>query len=101
MENSTSATTNEVVHLSASLRAERAAATHHTQGSYDAFFGDHAVTSVTRTERLAVALRVSVLHDEPVFVEHFAALLRDGADDMGAVVAGVSVFGKNRGVRFT
>ncbi len=98
MKNETTATTDvlnallgivEGSHLAA-LRTERAAATRHTQGSYDALFGDHPVTSVTRTERLAVALRVSVLHDELAFVEHFTALLLHNPPGLEAVVAGVS-----------
>lgn len=82
----------------AALRAERAAATRHTQGSYDALFGGHLATSVLRTERLAAALRVSVLHDEAAFVEHFATLLRDAPGGTEAVVRGVSGWPQSDGL---
>ena len=64
----------------AALRAGRAAATTHTQGSYDALFGDNPATPVTHSERCAAALRVFALHEEPVLIEHFAGRLRDSAD---------------------
>ena len=72
------------------LRAQRAAATLHTQGSYDALFGDRPATSVSRIERLAAGLRVAVLHDEPAFVGHFGGLLRDepgGGEEMASAVS--------------
>ena len=71
------------------LRAGRAAATEHTQGSYDALFGDDPITAVSDVERLAAALRVSVLHDEPAFVEHFTRLLREAPGGADEVVRGV------------
>ena len=74
----------------AQLRAERAAATQHTQGSYDALFVGPFATAVSPAERLAAALRVAVLHDEAAFVEHFGTLLRDAAGASQALVAGVS-----------
>ncbi|MGI9145277.1 MAG: alkylhydroperoxidase domain protein [Chloroflexota bacterium] len=60
----------------AQLRSQRPEATRHTQGSYDALFSDNPATGVSRTERVAAALRVAALHQEQVFVEHYAALLR-------------------------
>lgn len=99
MKNETTATTDvlnallgivEGSHLAA-LRTERAAATRHTQGSYDALFGDHPATSVTRAERLAAALRVAVLHDEHALIEHFTALLTNCSPELVEVVAGASV----------
>ena len=74
----------------ATLRDGRAAASRHTQGSYDALFGDHPATSVTRGERFAVALRVAVLHDEAAFVDHFSALLRGTPGETDSNVASVS-----------
>jgi alkylhydroperoxidase domain protein/CMD domain protein len=59
------------------LREQRSAATLHTQGSYDALFGESPTTPVSRLERLYAALRVSSLHDEPTFVAHFRARLND------------------------
>ncbi|MDQ6672213.1 MAG: alkylhydroperoxidase domain protein [Chloroflexota bacterium] len=60
----------------AQLRSKRPEATAHAQGAYDALFSDTSATRVSRTERLATALRVAALHAEPAFVEHYAALLR-------------------------
>ena len=71
----------------AELRAKREAATRHTQGSYDALFGATAATTVTRTERFAVALRVAVLHEEPAFIDHFSRLLRESGADEGLAAA--------------
>ncbi len=74
----------------AGVRAQRAAATEHMQGSYDALFGGQLATPVTQLERFAAALRVSVLHDEPAFISHFAKLLRLEAGGSQAVVDGIS-----------
>jgi alkylhydroperoxidase domain protein/CMD domain protein len=62
----------------AQLRSQRPEATRHAQGSYDALFSvsDAPSTRITRTERLAAALRVAALHAESAFVEHYTALLR-------------------------
>jgi alkylhydroperoxidase domain protein/CMD domain protein len=57
------------------LRLQRPEATGHMQGSYGALFSDTSATAVSRTERLATALRVAVLHEEPAFVEHYTTLL--------------------------
>ena len=72
------------------LREQRDAATIHTQGSYEALFGDSPATAVSRLERLYAALRVSVLHDEPVFVGHFGTLLRDTAGVSTAMVEAIA-----------
>ena len=82
----------------AALRGERAAATQHTQGSYDALFGGDPFTSVPRTERLATALRVSLVHDETAFVEHFGTLLRDAPGGTEAVVSRVSSWPQSDGL---
>jgi alkylhydroperoxidase domain protein/CMD domain protein len=66
----------------AQLRSRRPEATSHTQGSYDALFTDTPTTRVSRTERLATALRVAALHEEQAFVEHYSTLLR--ATDPGS-----------------
>lgn len=60
----------------AQLRARRPEATGHAQRSYEALFVDPSATTVSRAERFATALRVSALHQEPAFVEHYTALLR-------------------------
>ena len=73
------------------VRMRRAAAMEHTQGSYEALFGDEAATDVSRLERFATALRVAVLHEEPAFIDHFAKLLREDADGSEAVVGAVTV----------
>src|SRR3979409_2696914 len=57
------------------LRLQRPEATGHMQGSYDALFSDTSATAVSRTERVATALRVAVLHEERAFVEHYTTLL--------------------------
>ena len=72
------------------LRAQRAAATLHTQGSYDALFGERPATSVSQVERLAAGLRVAVLHDEPAFISHFGGLLRDEPGGDEEMVSAVS-----------
>jgi alkylhydroperoxidase domain protein/CMD domain protein len=72
------------------LRARRSAATEHTQGSYEALFGERPATSVSLEERLAAGLRVSRLHEEPVFVEHFAGLLRRSPTNSDALIAAVT-----------
>ena len=82
----------------AELRLQRAAATRHTQGSYEALFGDHPATAVSPTERFAASLRVSLLHDEPVFVDHFARLLREATGGTDAVVAAVSGWPESTGL---
>jgi alkylhydroperoxidase domain protein/CMD domain protein len=66
----------------AQVRARRPEATGHTQRSYEALFSDAPATAVSRAERLATALRVSALHAEPAFVEHYTRLLR--ATDPGS-----------------
>ncbi|MEO8540680.1 MAG: alkylhydroperoxidase domain protein [bacterium] len=73
----------------AKLRAEREAATIHTQGSYEALFGDQPETPVTALERFATGLRVAVLHDEPAFISHFTRLLEATPDGPVYVVAGI------------
>lgn len=73
----------------AGVRAQRAAATEHMQGSYDALFGPNPATPVTPLERFAAALRVSALHDEPAFVSHFAKLLRSAPGGGDALVDAV------------
>jgi alkylhydroperoxidase domain protein/CMD domain protein len=60
----------------AELRAQRAAATTHTQGSYRALFSEPFATPVSAVERLAAALRVAALHQEPALVNHYSARLR-------------------------
>jgi alkylhydroperoxidase domain protein/CMD domain protein len=65
----------------AELRLQRPEATGHMQGSYEALFSDTSATAVSRTERLATALRVAVLHTEPAFVEHYTTLLQ-GVDPL-------------------
>jgi alkylhydroperoxidase domain protein/CMD domain protein len=81
----------------AQLRLQRREATRHMQGSYDALFSGTSATAVSRTERLATALRVAALHEEPAFVEHFSTLLRtaDSAAEelIGAVLAGPAATG--------
>jgi len=57
----------------AELRAQRPEATTHMEGSYRALFVNESKTTVTRSERFAVALRVASLHAEPVLVERYAA----------------------------
>ena len=69
----------------AQLRAQRPDATDHTQGSYDALFGDHPGTSLSRSDRLATGLRVASLHDEPAFVAHFTELLGKTGASEGAI----------------
>ena len=64
----------------AALRRERAAATEHAQGSYDALFDPHEVVGLTQAERLAVGLRVAELHASRPAVEHFRTRL-DGLSD--------------------
>ncbi|MFN0148967.1 MAG: alkylhydroperoxidase domain protein [Dehalococcoidia bacterium] len=68
------------------LRAQRPAATEHTQGSYRALFGDERATAVSPVERLGAALRVAVLHGEAAFIEHFTGLL-EGSEGRPGVVA--------------
>lgn len=74
----------------AELRAQRAAATTHTQGTYDALFGDSPATSVTSVERFATAYRVALLHEEPALADHYRALLdaAGGDADLVSAVAG-------------
>jgi CMD domain protein len=73
----------------AQLRLQRPEATGHMQGSYEALFSDTSSTAVSRTERLATALRVAALHAEPAFVEHFSKLLRDADPTANGLIADV------------
>ncbi len=59
----------------AELRAVRAAATEHTQGSYDALFGDSSATPVPHAERFATAFKVALLHEELTLAGHYRDLL--------------------------
>src|SRR5262249_51934245 len=81
----------------AELRAQRPEATRHTQGSYEALFSGKPTTAVSPIERFATALRVSTLHGEPAFVDHFAGRLRatSGASEqlVADVLAGHGVAG--------
>lgn len=72
----------------AKLRLERPEATTHMQGSYDALFVEPSATSVTRSERFAVALRVVYLSDEKPLIEHYQRELRaaGGSDELVAAV---------------
>jgi alkylhydroperoxidase domain protein/CMD domain protein len=76
---------------------QRPEATSHTQGSYDALFGNTPTTRVSRVERIATALRVAALHTEPAFVEHYSSLLRDGGSGseqlIGDVLSGPTAAG--------
>jgi alkylhydroperoxidase domain protein/CMD domain protein len=60
----------------AALRLERADATTHMQGSYDALFGPADTGGLSHLERFAAALRVSSLHDSRAATEHFRARLQ-------------------------
>jgi alkylhydroperoxidase domain protein/CMD domain protein len=73
----------------AQLRAQRAEATSHTQGSYQALFADAPATGVSPIERLATALRVAALHQEPALVDHYASRLRATPGASEALIAGV------------
>lgn len=61
----------------ADLRAQRSAATEHTQGSYAALFSPKTASAFDATERFATALRVAALHKEPALIDHYAARLRE------------------------
>lgn len=61
----------------AALRAQRPAATGHTQGSYDALFSGNSTSAVSSLERFATALRVAALHQEPALIDHYTARLRE------------------------
>jgi alkylhydroperoxidase domain protein/CMD domain protein len=65
----------------AELRAQRPEAMTHAQGSYTALFDPTEVRGLSRTERLAVALRVATLHNATSAAMHYrqrlAALVRD------------------------
>lgn len=71
----------------AELREQRAAATAHTQGSYDALFGDSPATFVSPVERFATAYKVALLHEEPALAEHYRALLESAGGDAELVSA--------------
>ncbi len=73
----------------AELRAQRPEATTHTQGSYQALFSDKSATAVTRSERLATALRVAALHEEPALVDHYTERLRATAGVSEQLIAAV------------
>ncbi len=77
----------------AQLRVQRPEASGHMQGSYDALFSDTSATAVSRTERLATALRVAALHAEPAFVAHFSKLLRAEDALVADVMAGQAAAG--------
>jgi alkylhydroperoxidase domain protein/CMD domain protein len=81
----------------AELRGERAAATAHTQGSYDALFSERSATSVSAVERLATALRVAALHEEPALIDHYCGRLRatPGASEqlLSAILTGPDAAG--------
>jgi alkylhydroperoxidase domain protein/CMD domain protein len=87
----------------AALRAQRPEATTHAQGSYRALFIDPSATTVTQVERLATALRVASLHQEPALVEHYTAQFRatDGASEkvIAAVLAGPEAAGLSARLR--
>jgi alkylhydroperoxidase domain protein/CMD domain protein len=74
------------------LRAQRDAATNHTQGSYDALFSGAPATPVSNTERFATALRVAALHREAAPIEHYAARLRESAGAWEGIVEAVLSF---------
>jgi len=71
----------------AALRAQRPAATDHTQGSYAALFSDHPHTTVSPIERFATALRVSALHGEHALVAHYTTRLRALPESSAQLIA--------------
>lgn len=71
------------------LRAERSAATEHTQGSYAALFSDNPRTAVTPLERFAIALRVAALHEESTLVDHYRTRLRSTPGTTEELIAAV------------
>jgi alkylhydroperoxidase domain protein/CMD domain protein len=60
----------------AALRSQRADATTHAQGSYDALFHPSETGGLSHLERYAAALRVASLHESPGAIEHFRARLQ-------------------------
>jgi alkylhydroperoxidase domain protein/CMD domain protein len=60
----------------AALRLERADATTHAQGSYDALFHPADTGGLSHLERFAAALRVSSLHQSRAASEHFRVSLQ-------------------------
>lgn len=56
------------------LRAERHAATTHTQRSYEALFSPSRFGDVSEFERVVVALRVAAVHREPLLIDHYRRL---------------------------
>ena len=73
----------------ASLRAQRPAATDHTQGSYEALFSINSTSAVSSIERFATALRVAALHQEPALVDHYTARLRETPGGSQQLIADV------------
>jgi|SRR5579859_2066800 len=73
----------------ARLRARRPEATSHTQGSYRALFGESPATAVSPAERLATALGVAALHQEPALIDHYRARLSAVPGVSEAQIAGV------------
>jgi alkylhydroperoxidase domain protein/CMD domain protein len=69
----------------AALREQRAEATLHAQGSYNALFDPTTRVGLRPLERFAIALRVASIHDSPEASDHYRTrLLSAGAD--GALV---------------
>ncbi|MBP1326242.1 alkylhydroperoxidase domain protein/CMD domain protein [Leucobacter exalbidus] len=58
-------------------RARRPEASAHAQGSFEALFVPSDASQVSLVERAAVALFVARLHEQPVAVEFYGALLRE------------------------
>lgn len=69
------------------LRRERPETRHNVQASYDALFEAEDETGTPRTERLAVAAFVALLHGDGPAIDHYAGLLE--AQPEGATLAGL------------
>src|SRR5712691_5481754 len=81
----------------AELRAQRPEAMTHAQGSYAALFDPADVRGLSRTERLAVALRVATLHDATAAAAHYRRRLMALVGDMNVVAAAEGTTGAQAG----
>jgi alkylhydroperoxidase domain protein/CMD domain protein len=60
----------------AELRAQRPEASNHAQGSYNALFSPSADSALSQIERLAMALRVAVVHSATEAADHYRQRLQ-------------------------
>jgi CMD domain protein len=77
------------------LREQRPEARTHTQSSYRAIFEPDGPAPVPVNERLAVALRVAVIHEQPELVAHYRARLEAtaaaGSPSAESIAAGTGI----------